>query len=237
MRMKGLARMYVWWPGITKDIERAIQQCSACQIHQSAPSVAPLHPWSWPTRPWARLHLDYAGPVQGKMILILIDAHSKWIEAICTLNATSTAVIEELRTLFAQFGIPETVITDNGTCFVSTEIEAFFTNNVIKHLTSAPYHPVSNGLAERAVQIVKKGLRKIAHGSMRTYLAQVLLTYRLTPQSTTGISPSELLLGCHPRSQLDLLRPTLQRESRESRKRIMISNPEREILKLERMSL
>ena len=100
-----------------------------CQLHQSTPSVAPLHPWSWPTRPWARLHLDYAGPVQGKMILVMVDAHSKWIEAICTPNATSTAVIEELRTIFAQFGIPETVVTDNGTCFVSAEIEAFFKSN------------------------------------------------------------------------------------------------------------
>ena len=103
-------------------------------------------------------------------------------------------------------------------CFVSAEIEGFFTNNGIKHLTSAPYHPASNGLAEHTVQIVKKGLRKIAHGSMRTRLAQVLLTYRLTPQSTTGISPSELLLGRRPRSRLDLLKPNTA-ESREKSKK------------------
>ena len=145
--------------------------------------------------------------------------HSKWIEAICTPNATSTAVIEEPRTLFAQLGIPGTVVTNNGACFVSTEIEAFFTNNGIKYLTSAPYHPASNGLAEHAVQIVKKGLRKITRGSMRTCLAQVHLTYRLTPQSTTGISPSELLLGRCPRSQLDLLKPnTAERVERNQRK-------------------
>ncbi len=61
--------MYVWWPGITKDIEQTVRLYSSCQMHQSTPSVAPLHPWSWPTRPWARLYLGYAGPVQGKMIL------------------------------------------------------------------------------------------------------------------------------------------------------------------------
>ena len=99
-QMKGLARMYVWWPGITKDIENTVRHCSECQQHQPTPPVAPLHPWAWPTRPWARLHLNYAGPVQGKMILVLIDAHSKWIEAVCTPSATSSAVIEELRTLF-----------------------------------------------------------------------------------------------------------------------------------------
>lgn len=74
---KGLARMYVWWHGITKDIESTVRHCSECQQHQLTPPVAPLHPWAWPTRPWARLHLDYAGPVQVKSILVLIDAHSK----------------------------------------------------------------------------------------------------------------------------------------------------------------
>ena len=206
-RMKGLARMYVWWPGITKDIENTVRHCPECQQHQSTPAVAPLQPWSWPTRPWARLHLDYAGPFQGRMILVLIDAHSKWIEAISTPQATSEAVMEELRSLFAQFGIPETIVTDNGTCFVSTEFEAFLQRNGIKHLTSAPYHPSSNGLAERSVQIVKKGLKKITRGSFRARLAQVLFSYRLTPQTTTGTSPAELLLGRRPRSRLDLLKP------------------------------
>ena len=206
-RMKGLSRMYVWWPGITKDIESTVHNCTECQMHQSTPPVAPLHPWSWPTRPWARLHLDYAGPFQGKMILVLIDAHSKWVEAICTPGSTSAVVIDELRTLFAQFGLPETIVTDNGTCFVSAEFETFLSRNGIKHLTSAPYHPSSNGLAERAVQLVKRGLKKITQGSMKSRLAQVLFHYRLTPQTTTGVSPSELLLGRRPRSRLDLLKP------------------------------
>ena len=90
--------------------------------------------------------------------------------------------------------------------FVSAEFEAFLASNGIKHITSAPYHPASNGLAERAVQIVKR-LKKITQGSMRSRIAQVLFTYRLTPQSTTGISPGELLFGRRPRSRLDLLKP------------------------------
>ena len=117
------------------------------------------------------------------MILVLIDAHSKWIEAIYTKTATSTAVIEELTTLFAQFGLPEVIVTDNGTCFVSHELEDFLKTNGIEHLTSAPYHPSSNGLAERAVQIVKKGLKKETKPwkwPTRKYkrkLARVLFTY------------------------------------------------------------
>ena len=109
-RMKSLAiaRMYVWWPNISADIERTVRQCPQCQVHHFTPPVAPLNPWSVPTRSWAGLHLVYAGSVEGKMILILIDAHSKWIEAIHTPNATSASVIIELRSLFGQFGIPET---------------------------------------------------------------------------------------------------------------------------------
>ena len=98
MRMKSLARMYVWWPNMSSDIERTVRQCPQRQLNQSTPQVAPVHHWSWPKRPWTRLHLDYADPLEGKMVLILIDTHSKWIEAVHTSNATSGAVIVELRT-------------------------------------------------------------------------------------------------------------------------------------------
>ena len=206
-RMKSLARMYVWWPGIASDIEKTVRQCTECQLHQSTPPVAPLQPWQWPTRPWARLHLDYAGPVKGRMYLIIVDAHSKWIEAVCTPSATSAAVIEELNVLFAQFGLPDTIVTDNGTCFVSAEFAVYLKKYGIKHITSAPYHPATNGMAERAVQIVKQGLRKITQGSIRTRLAKILKAYRLTPHSTTGMSPAEMLLGRRPKSRLDLLKP------------------------------
>ena len=135
---------------------------------------------------------------EGKNILIVIDAHSKWIEAICTPSTASSHVIEVLRTLFARFGLPETIVSDNGTGFVSQEFEKFLRKNGVNHTTSAPYHPASNGLAERAVQIVKKSLKKETSGTMSTRLAKVLCSYRITPQSTTGTSPAELLLGRIP---------------------------------------
>ena len=67
-KMKALARMYVWWPGINADIEKSVRLCRKCQEVQSSPPVAPLNPWKWPTRPWARLHMDSAGPFLGKNI-------------------------------------------------------------------------------------------------------------------------------------------------------------------------
>ena len=138
---------------------------------------------------------------------MVIDAHSKWIEVFPTASSTSAVVVEHLRTLFAQFGVPETVVSDNGSCFVSEEFSTFLLGNGVKHITSAPYHPATNGLAERAVQIVKKGLKKCTEGTLACRLARVLFAYRTTPQSTTGVSPAELLLGRQPRTKLDLLRP------------------------------
>ena len=141
------------------------------------------------------------------MVLVMVDAHSKWIEAVPTATATSTAVIEVCRERFAQFGLPETIVTDNGTCFTSSEFATFLQRNGIKHITTAPYHPASNGLAKGAVQIVKAGLKKNQRGSFRCRLSISLANYQLTPHATTGKAPSELLLGRRFQSRLDFLRP------------------------------
>ena len=86
-------------------------------------------------------------------------------------------------------------MTDNGTQFVSEEFEQFLKNNKIRHISSAPYHPATNGLAERAVQIFKAGMRKITDGSTADCIARILLNYQRTPQTTTGSSPAELMFG------------------------------------------
>ena len=193
-RMKSLARMFCWWPGMDAEIETLVRQCPECQEDRPGPPPSPLQPWQWPSRPWLRLHIDYAGPFLGHMFLVIIDAHSKWIEVYPVRAATSYATIQQLRITFAQFGIPETVVSDNGQCFVSAEFEEFLSCNGIKHLKSAPYHPASNGLAERAVQIFKRGMKKMKAGSLTDRITRVLFSYRITPQTTTGLSPAELLM-------------------------------------------
>ena len=92
---------------------------------------------------------------------MVVDAHSKWIEAVPVPSTSSIATITVLRNLFATHGIPELIY---GTSFTSDEFKEFVTRNGIRHGTSAPYHPATNGLAERAVQVVKTGLRKNTEG-------------------------------------------------------------------------
>ena len=86
------------------------------------------------------------------MFLIVVDAHSKWMGVKPVSSATSTATVEHLRSMFSIHGLPEMLITDNGSVFTSAEFKEFLNRNGIQHITSAPYHPASNGLAERAVQ-------------------------------------------------------------------------------------
>ena len=206
---EGPARMFVWWPGIDGDIERTVWLCRECQTSLSSPPLAPLQPWKWPTRPWSRLHIDYAGPMYGKMCLIIVDAHSKWIEAAFVPSATSAATIELLCNSFACFGLPSSVVTDNAPYFVSEEIELFFKQNGIHHLISLPYHPASNGLVEHTIQTIKKGLRKVTEGTLNTRLSKVLFTYWITPHATMDVSPTELLLHYQPRTRLSLLFPQI----------------------------
>ena len=152
-RMKALTRSFVWWPGVDQQLEQKVKSCINCQQHQN---TAPLHPWEWPKRPWERLHVDYAGPIQGKMLLVTVDAYSKWIDIQVVNSATSRNTIDHLRTLFATHGILEVLVSDNGTPFTSTEFTEFTKRNGIHHIKTAPYHPSLNGVAERAVKTVKE---------------------------------------------------------------------------------
>ena len=120
-RMKSLARGIVWWPKLDDEIELMVRSCSVCQTQSDNPPVAPLIPWQWPSRPWHRLHIDYAGPFLGHMWLVLIDAHSKWLEVFQMSSTTSSATIQCLRDVFARFGLPERIVTDNAPNFVSAE--------------------------------------------------------------------------------------------------------------------
>ena len=169
--MKQLARMFVWWPALDQDIEEKVKSCAECQFQLPLPPLSPLSPWQWPSCPWSRVHVDFLGPFMGHMFLLLMDAHSKWMEVHPMASITAKATIQSLRNIFAQFGLPERIVTDNGPTFVSTEFKDFLQRNSVIHTTTSPYHPSSNGMAEQAVQTFKNGLKKMSDGSLQTKIA------------------------------------------------------------------
>ena len=221
VRMKTLARSHVWWPGLDTAIEEQAKSCASCQASKNLPAKAPLHSWAWPTAPWERVHVDYAGPFLGKMIFIAVDAHSKWPEA-CIMNSTTAAkTITTLREMFARYGIPRQLVSDNGPQFVSGEFRQFMLVNGVKHIRSSPYHPASNGAAERLVQTVKQALRSghQAGHSLEQSLQTFLLRYRITPHATTGVSPCALMFGRDLRTRLHQLTPDIGAHVREQQVR------------------
>ena len=149
------------------------------------------------------------------MFFILVDAYSKWLEVVPMSAANSTTTIECLRSIFATHGLPKVFVTDNGSQFTSVEFEKFMENNGIRHLRSPPYHPSTNGLAERSVQTFKRAMEKNKDGSISTRVARFLFSFRRTPHSTTGLAPAELLLGRIPRSHLDLIKPSISTKLKE----------------------
>lgn len=206
-RMKELARSYIWWPGLDADIEQFVLNCSSCLSIRASPKSSPLHPWEWPSNPWYRVHVDYAGPVDGTYYIVIVDAYSKWVEIFSTTSTSSASTISILRTCFARFGLPVVLVSDNGTSFTSTEFQSFMTENGIRHVTSAPYHPATNGLAENMVKSLKRALSHSEGRGSRKAVDQFLLRYRITPHTTTGKSPAELMFGRKVRTVFDLLNP------------------------------
>ena len=208
VRMKRLARRYMWWPRLDVEIEEVVKACPACQEGAKAPPSSQQASWSWPGGPWKRLHLDFAGPYLGKMFLVVVDAYSKYLDIIPMTEANSSRTISALRHLFSYFGLPEHIVTDNGSQFTSAEFQAFLNDNCIRHTTTAPCHPATNGLAERYVGEFKDKLSKMGDTgeSLSTKLDRFLLTFRATP-TALGKSPSELLMNRQPRLRLSNLRP------------------------------
>lgn len=140
------------------------------------------------------------------MFLIVVDAFSKWIDVLIVNSTSAECTINKLRSIFTIHGLPEQVVSDNGPSFTSAEFKRFLQENGVRQILVSPYHPSSNGLAERAVQTFKSAVRKL-DGPMELRLSKFLFKYRVTPQTTTGLSPAQLLMGRRLRTHLDLIHP------------------------------
>ncbi|KAF4518755.1 hypothetical protein B566_EDAN006159 [Ephemera danica] len=230
-KMKLVARSYVWWPRLDNDIEELCGTCEVCcQTARLPPKATPM-PWSTPPGPWRRIHIDFAGPDNGKSIFIAVDAFSHWIEAQDTGESYSakTAIVC-LRGMFATHGIPDELVSDNAPAFRAEEFRDFMDQNLIIHIRVVPYQPASNGLAERAVQTIKSMLHKVPVQRWKYELPNILLALRSTPSAATGRTPAELMFGRNVRTLLDRLHPYTapQNVSRDAEaQQAMISQPSR----------
>ncbi|CAI2339148.1 unnamed protein product [Caenorhabditis sp. 36 PRJEB53466] len=214
VRMKQLARAFVFWPGMDEDIAKVVAACNTCQIHGKTLRKVPLEPWNTPERVWQRVHIDYAGPENGQYYLVVVDAKSKWPEVAIVKSISSVSTVRTLKGIFSSHGYPETLVSDNGTQFVSREFANMCHEYGIEHIRSPAFHPQSNGQAERFVDTLKRGLKKLkGEGNVNPeIMSQFLFHYRSTPSNTLGgLTPAEAHFGRRIRTKMSLLVPMLNK--------------------------
>lgn len=216
VKTKALARSYIWWPKLDSEIENVVKSCKSCQIYQASPEKSALIPWQPADHPWSRIHIDFAGPIRGFHLLVIVDSFSKWIEVFKTTSITSNFTINKLRETFCRYGLVDTLVSDNGRQFTSSEFSQFMKNNHIKHILTAPGHPATNGQAENFVKTLKKSilanLNDNNSDNFDLILNRFVFDYRITKHMSTGDSPAEIMLGRPLKSRFSLLRPPLVRD-------------------------
>jgi len=163
-KTKALARLYVWFPNITKQLEGVVASCTLCQEYGSALPARFSNEWGH-QRPMGRLHIDFAGPYQGAYLVVLVDATTGWVEAQWCSGPTSGAAIQLLRGVMARFGLPDTVVSDNAPAFGGSEWVKYLRGLGIGVMYSSPYAPFQNGLVERAIKTLKQILEKFSAGT------------------------------------------------------------------------
>ncbi|XP_059061528.1 uncharacterized protein K02A2.6-like [Achroia grisella] len=190
-RCKRHARDVMFWPGMSRDVERAVRRCAACVERAHRPPREPLVPHNIPDLPWAKVGSDLF-QCGKKYFLLLVDYFSNFIEVSPLTSINSKAVILAMKDHFSRHGIPQELVTDNGPAYASKEFKMFSESWDFDHTTTSPNYPQSNGRSERSVQIIKNILIKSMKSGTDFYLG--LLNFRATPRD--GIdAPSQLLMG------------------------------------------
>ena len=200
------AKTSVYWPGYTNEIHDMVASCSKCQENRSQNPKPDTKPHDVPHYPYQKVGTDLF-ELQGEHYLLTIDYYSKWV-TIDHLQSTKAAdVITILDKHFANFGIPETIFSDNGPQYANEEFRKFSRKLGFQHTTSSPGYPASNGQAERGVQTVKKMMAKMLEEG-RT-INDALRVLRNTPIGGDLPTPAILLQGRHLRTQLTINTETL----------------------------
>uniref|UniRef100_A0A1Y1LFW6 RNA-directed DNA polymerase n=2 Tax=Photinus pyralis TaxID=7054 RepID=A0A1Y1LFW6_PHOPY len=124
-RMQSLAREKCFWPGINDQVTTFVKRCKQCAENAKSPIKEVLHPWPKPEAPWQRLHIDFAGPMEGDYFLVVVDAFSSWPEVIRMRSTTAEKTVKAMAEIFAHWGPCKTIVSDNGPQFISETFKKF----------------------------------------------------------------------------------------------------------------
>lgn len=197
-KMKARARAVLFWPSINSDLEEVARRCETCQKHKPRNRRLPLMNHEIPSLPWEVVGADICYH-NATEYLVVVDFYSFFFE-IRPVKTTADKVIAAFADIFATHGFPQRLCTDNGPPFSSQDFREFVGKISLHHVRSSPYHPRSNGMAERAVQEAKKLLKRYRYGTVDFCAA--LLEWRNTPRDSYLKSPMQRLMGRNARTLL-----------------------------------
>lgn len=198
-KCKNRAREILYWPTMNNEIENAIQNCKSCIKFKRANVKEPMIARDIPGGPWEVLGLDVFNYKDSEWLLV-VDYYSKYIEVIKLENLMANTIIEKLKSIFARFGSPETIYSDNGTHFNNALFRRFADEWNFEFRTSSPRYPQSNGMVERHIGIVKHMFKKVDDDNKDLNVA--MLEYRNIPIANNIPSPNELMFGRKTRGLL-----------------------------------
>ena len=196
-KTKSMLREKVWFHGINKLVEKKIASCSACQIATPKTKREPLKMSPLPTSPWQEVSIDFKDLSSGEYLLVITDDYSRYPVVEIVRSTSAKAVIPKLDKVFAEFGIPEVVRSDNGPPFNGQDFKQFAETLGFKHRKVTPLWPRSNGEVERFMRTLKKAIHTatLDNKPWKTELCKFLRNYRSTPHTSTGIAPATALFG------------------------------------------
>ena len=193
VKTKQFLRTRFFRPSMDDATEKMIKNCQACLVNQPLNKYTPLQPTPLPRGPSVKGALDLVGPVNGKFILTYIDYYSSYLEAYTLKEITSCEVMKALTDIFARFGFPEELVSDNGKQFINEEFEAFLKSCGIRHIRVSP---TMCEVTESWRDFTDTFRAVISEGkSWQKELPKILMTYRTSPHQISGKSPSMLLFN------------------------------------------
>ena len=207
VKTKAMLQMKVRWPGMDRAAEEACRACHEYQLVSQPDGPEPVSPTKLPAAPWVDLEADLMGPIpSGEYLFVVVDYYSRFIKVKIMRSIQSEKVVAVLDEMFARYGLPKSLRTDNGPQLIAAEFMDYLEERNIKHRRITPFWPQANGEVERqnrhllkAMMIAKAGGRSLQE------LSKYLMAYRTTPHSTTGVSPAELLYGQKIRTKVPQL--------------------------------
>ena len=193
------AREIMFWPRLRVEITEAVRRCETCQFAQPQQQRQPLISYPIPTHPWQFVVSD-CFEINGRHYVVLVDIYSDFIELSQLPDLNSNALNKAIKPVFATHDAPATLITDNGTNFISSEFRRFLKAWDVNHITSSLHHHQSNGQMEAAVKLVKGIIKKTT--KVGTDMWKAILEWHNATTPGIRSSPVQRFLSRRTRSML-----------------------------------